>query len=144
MLLALGLAFRIQSISLIKINNIKSCKQGVDIRIHDLIKTSRPGSTQPCTWFPFFDEKPQICIARTLVYYLEKTRTIRRNSKNLLISFKEPHNPIGRQTISRWHASTSKASQAGLDINSIKKAAGWSERSSTFAKFYNRPVVFSN
>ena len=39
------------------------------------------------------------------------------------------------------HASTSKAFKNGLNINEIKKAAGWSERLNTFYKFYNRPII---
>ncbi|XP_043472966.1 uncharacterized protein LOC122505421 [Leptopilina heterotoma] len=160
MLLALRSSFRMQSIALIKTDNIKFNNQGVEIKIDELIKTSRPGAPLPYAWFPFFREKPQLCIAQTLLHYLEKTKLIRKDCKNLLLSFKEPHKPIGSQTISRWlkmimeeagvdevfklystrHASTSKASQADLDINSIKNAAGWSQRTSTLAKFYNKPI----
>lgn len=38
------------------------------------------------------------------------------------------------------HALTSKASSKGLDINIIKKTAGWLRNSTTFAKFYKRPI----
>lgn len=51
MLLALGSAFRVQSLSLIKINNIKFLDEGIEIRITDLIKTSRPGTKQPYAVF---------------------------------------------------------------------------------------------
>ncbi|KAH9635903.1 hypothetical protein HF086_002463 [Spodoptera exigua] len=39
------------------------------------------------------------------------------------------------------HASTSAASRAGLGIDLIRRTAGWSGTSSTFAKFYNRPIT---
>ncbi|KAL7296024.1 hypothetical protein TKK_0010579 [Trichogramma kaykai] len=41
MLLALGTGFRAQSIALIKLDGIKEKKEGVEIRIQDLIKTSK-------------------------------------------------------------------------------------------------------
>ena len=79
----------------------------------------------------------------------------------LLVSFKKPHKEVNSQTISRWlkmvmekagidksftahstrHASTPKARLKGLNISTIKGTAGWSKASSsTFAKFYDRPV----
>ena len=44
MLLALGSAFRVQSLRLIKLSNIIVLPRGVEIEITDLIKTSRPGA----------------------------------------------------------------------------------------------------
>lgn len=38
------------------------------------------------------------------------------------------------------HASSSKASVSGIDLKIIKSAAGWSDRSNTFFKFYKRPI----
>ena len=78
----------------------------------------------------------------------------------MLISFKKSHKQVGTQTISSWlklvmrqaridntftahstrHPATSKASSKGLDINLIKKTAGWSINCIVFAKFYNRAI----
>jgi hypothetical protein len=41
------------------------------------------------------------------------------------------------------HASTSAAFRAGLNIESIRNAAGWSRNSNVFAKFYNKPILNS-
>ena len=69
-------------------------------------------------------------------------------------------NAVGTQTISRWlkslmrmagveeefkahstrHAATSRALSKGLDLSSIRKAAGWSKDTRVFARFHNRPV----
>ena len=38
------------------------------------------------------------------------------------------------------HISMSKAYKSGLDVNIIKKSAGWSKASQVFSKFYNRPT----
>ncbi|OXU30413.1 hypothetical protein TSAR_012517, partial [Trichomalopsis sarcophagae] len=160
MLLALGSAFRVQSLALIKLNNIKKLSSGIEIRILDLIKTSKPGAAQPYAFFPFFAEKTSLCIARTLIYYLQATKDIRGDTQELLISFKRPYKKICSQSISRWlktvmrkagiaeeftahstrHASTSKAVNQGLDISTIKSAATWSEKSKVFSKFHNRPI----
>ena len=160
MLLALGSGYRVQSLSLIKLNNITRKNNGIEIKISDLIKTSRPGVANPITFFPFFEDKPQLCIARTLLFYLEITKNIRNNTQQLFISTIQPYKPVSSKTISRWikevlteagvdnkftahstrHASTSKAQKKGLNINLIKKAAGWSESSKTFDVFYNTNI----
>ncbi|XP_031780054.1 uncharacterized protein LOC100677975 [Nasonia vitripennis] len=160
MLLALGSAFRVQSLALIKLNNIKKLPSGIEIRILDLIKTSKPGAAQPYAFFPFFTERTSLCIARTLLYYMQATKDIRGDTQELFISFKRPYKKICSQSISRWlktvmreagiseeftahstrHASTSKAVNQGLDISIIKNAATWSEKSKVFSKFYNRPI----
>lgn len=160
MLLALGSAFRVQSLTLIKLDNINTLTNGVEIKIQDLVKTSRPGGAQPYAFFPFFNHHKDICIARTLLHYIEATKDIKNNKNQLFLSYKSPHKEIGSQTISRWlkevmieagidqhytahstrHASTSKALRSGVNLNMIKNAAGWSENSSTFARSYNRPI----
>ena len=38
------------------------------------------------------------------------------------------------------HASTSAANRNGIDINTIRKTAGWTDNSLTFVKFYNLPL----
>lgn len=160
MLLALGTAFRVQSLTLIKLKNIKKISGGVEIRISDLTKTSRAGAAQPYAFFPFFKDKTQLCIAKTLLNYIGNTEQIKGNTQELFISWKQPHKKVGAQTISRWiklvlktagikgnftahstrHASTSKALNKGLDISTIKKAANWSENSKVFNIFYNKPI----
>lgn len=168
MLLALGSAFRVQSLSFIDRDNIKILTGGVEIRISKIVKTSRQGGNQPYAFFPFFEE-PDLCVAKFLLFYINATKNLRGNINQLFISLKSPHKQVSSQTISRWlklvmyksgleekfkahstrYASTSKALAKGLDINTIKKAAGWSETSKVFNKFYNRPIfgsekIFSN
>lgn len=84
------------------------------------------------------------------------------NIDNLLLTYKKPHKRASSQSISRWinltmaesgvdvsvfsahstrHASTSAVASAEVSIDLIRKTAGWSYSSQTFAKFYNRPVL---
>ncbi|KAJ8980421.1 hypothetical protein NQ317_018813 [Molorchus minor] len=42
------------------------------------------------------------------------------------------------------HASTSAAARKGVSYDTIRLAAGWTRRSSTFANFYDRPIIEDN
>lgn len=162
-LLALCTSHRVQTLSLIKINNIYRSPSGIKIFITDMIKTSAPNREQPVLFLPFFVNNPSICPAKTLEDYLSVTSGLRpEGTDNLLLTHKKPHTRASSQSISRWikqtlaesgvdvtvfsahstrHASTSAAASAGVCIDTIRKTAGWSASSMTFAKFYNRPVT---
>ncbi|CAK1602664.1 unnamed protein product [Parnassius mnemosyne] len=165
MLLMLVTAQRLQTMVLIKIENIKIESSGVKIRIPDLIKTSRKNKFQPLLHIPFFTDNVCICPAQTLIDYLQRTIELRLSVQNLFINFKKPHNSASTHTLARWikdilsksgidtslftahstrHASTSLANRSGINIDHIRKTAGWTNRSSTFAKFYNKPIIDQN
>lgn len=165
-LLALCTAQRVQTLSLIKIENINICSNGINIAIKDIIKTSAAGREQPTLYLPYFQENPRICPATTLKDYLNVTNDDRpANVSNLLITMKRPYKSATAQSISRWikqalaesgvdvaafsahstrHASTSAAAAAGVSVDAIRKAAGWTKTSQVFAKFYHRPIVQDN
>lgn len=163
-LLALCTAHRVQTLSLIKTNSIVIHQDQIIISISNLIKTSAVNRQQPNLVIPYFTDKPSICPAKCLVDYLEITGNIRNEveSSNLFITYKRPHKPVTSQTISRWikdmlaesgvdvtrfsahstrHAATSTARAAGVSLDAIRKTAGWSNTSQTFARFYNRPII---
>ena len=54
LVLLCALAQRLQTLSLIKLSNIKKSEVGYVISITDLIKTSRPGTKQPVLVFSIF------------------------------------------------------------------------------------------
>jgi integrase len=161
-ILALTTGHRVQTLSYITIDNIHFHKNGVKITIPDLIKTSKPGSTQPVLHLPYFREKIEICPVKTLESYITITKAIRGDIKKLIITYKKPQKSASSQTISRWikatldeagidtnifsghstrHSSTSAAKRLGVSIDLIRKTAGWTKNSSTFARFYNRPLL---
>lgn len=163
-LLALTTAHRVQTLNKILVSNIESNSSQITIKIPDLIKTSRAGSNQPILCIPFFKDKLNICPATTLLCYIRKTTTLRQE-ENLFIAFKKPYKTVSAQSISRWikstlkdcgidvsiftahstrHAATSRAFQKGVNIDVIRKTAGWSSTSTTFGKFYNRIVSNPN
>lgn len=160
-LLALVTGHRMQTLSLIKINNVKKSDSSITIMISDRIKTSALGRKQPLLTLPYFRKDISICAATTLEAYITRTRDLRYNGESLFISFKRPYKVVSTQTLSRWvkkvlnasgvntdvfsahstrHASTSAAKRKGVNLDLIRKTAGWSKNSATFAKFYDRPV----
>lgn len=159
-LLALATAHRVQTLNKILLCNIESQSSQIIIKIPDLVKTSRAGDNQPLLRIPFFTDKTNICPATTLLCYINKTASLRQD-ENLFIAFKKPYKAVTTQSVSRWikatlkdcgvdvtiftahstrHASTSKAYHKGVNVDVIRRTAGWSGNSTTFGKFYNRIV----
>ncbi|ODM93878.1 Tyrosine recombinase XerC [Orchesella cincta] len=159
-LLALASGQRAQTLVSIKVDNIV-INNDVQIIISDRLKTTKPGRITELLFSQYPTKK--LCVKNTLEEYLKRTKIHRTSDrKQLLLSFRNPHNQITSQTLAKWlkrvlemasintnefsahsfrHASTSKALRSGVPIDSIFKAAGWSSNSKMFARFYNRPVV---
>lgn len=159
-LLMLATGQRAQTISLISINNIVINEDCVIIKINKLIKTSGPNRMQPFLTLPFFNND-NICPAKAVISYLELTKSI-RICNLLFLSTRKPYKSVTPSTISRWvkkvmaesgidisifsahstrHASTSAAYRKGVNIDDIRRAAGWTGESTTFGRFYNRPII---
>lgn len=163
-LLALATGQRIQTLFSIHTKNILISNDRVEIVITDILKTSAPGNSGLKISLECFVNQPEICPVKTLLQYLQATSQLRvgEDSLNyLFITFKRPHKKASCQSISRWirevmresgidtskfsshstrHAAASRAHRVGLTVDSILKAVGWSTRSSTFARHYNRPL----
>lgn len=164
-LLALATGQRIQTLSLIRCANIRCTEVGIKIFIQDLIKTSRVNASQPCLEIQYFSQIPKLCVATCIKKYLSITRNFRTSDNDLFfLTYKTPNGPATKQTLSRWikdtlreagvdtsifkahstrHASTSAAWRNGTSYDTIRTSAGWS-RESTFARFYNRPLLQSD
>ncbi|EZA50286.1 hypothetical protein X777_11297 [Ooceraea biroi] len=160
-LLALCTAHRTQTLVAIKLSNIKRSSDGYEIEIPDRIKTSRPGVRQPLFVLPVFTDNPKLCIVSTIDAYIEATSKLRGEVDNLLITVKKPFKAASPATISRWirtamsrcsicerftahstrHAATSAALKKGIDLETIRRTAGWSNNSQVFAKHYNKTIV---
>nr|CAI5849325.1 unnamed protein product [Callosobruchus analis] len=143
-LLLLATGQRLQTISLIKLSNIQPYDDGgVQILIEDRIKTSNVNTNQPCLFIPKFNEQPELCVVSCLHKYIQETKTLRStNDVYIFITFQKPYRSASKQTLSRWvKSSTSAANRAGVAIDLIKDSAGWSKNSTTFARFYNRPLI---
>lgn len=160
-LLSLATAQRCQTFSIIDRTNIHIGDDRIQILIPKPVKTSKPGSFQPCLTLPKFVAKPALCIYTCVMYYISKTESLGNGENSLFISFQKPHKKVGSQTISRWiklvlqrggintnlftahsvrHSVTSKAFRNGISIDQIRQKAGWTHQSTVFAKFYNLPL----
>ena len=162
-LLIMSSGQRLQTLSKIKINNIFFKEGSCSIVIDELLKHSRRKIQQAPIEINGFKDNVALCPLKTLRDYMFKTKELRNNKgifqEKLFISYQKPHKAVHTETISRWikvvmHKSgiskdvtayttrsiaTSSASAAGVPINSILKAAGWSSQL-TFARFYQKEV----
>lgn len=159
-LLALTTGQRVQTLAAINTSNINFLSdESVEIIICDKLKTSKPGESIVLSLPKYTDVN--ICVVEALKQYLLVTETL-RTANNLFVSTRSPYKPVSRDTLSRWlkyvlkksgidvstysghsfrHASTSKADNFGVSIDSIYNAAGWSKNSTVFAKHYKRAIV---
>lgn len=133
------------------------------IKIPARLKTSGVGRSQPLLSFKPFLERPELCIVSLVKSYIRITRDLRyEGCDSLFISTRIPYNAASSQTLARWvklelvaaridtntfsahstrHASTLLAALRGISLEEIRRTAGWTRSSDTFARFYNRPII---
>jgi len=162
MLLALTNASRSSDLHALDLR-FRTFTAGVLFRIPGLTKTRRSGPPKEAM-FAAFEENPSLCPVNTLKQYEKLTASLRgagSASHQLFVSLRKP---VSSATIAHWlktllsdagvdteifkaHstrvAASSTAKCAGASTADILKMAGWS-RSSTFERFYHKPVVGSN
>ncbi|XP_076665706.1 uncharacterized protein LOC143367607 [Andrena cerasifolii] len=113
-LLALATAHRLQTLALIRTNNILESDTCIRIKIPDVIKTSKPGQFQPELLLPFFKKKSSLCVSSTVIEYLDYTKEFGPNNNvRLLISTVKPYKHVSSQTIGHWIKSL--LTKAGVD-----------------------------
>lgn len=160
MLIALLSAQRCQTLHLLRTDNMKIKANSVIFIIKDLLKQSKPGKTGLTLNLKAYPPDRRLCICRVLKHYLLCTKHLRKNSKQLFISYCKPHAPVSRDTISRWirtvmkeagidtsifkaHSTRSAASSAAknrhVPIADILSTAGWANER-TFTTYYNKPI----
>ena len=139
---------------------IKSFDDTVEIHIIKVLITSKPGCKQPCLILKEYVVEDKLCVVSVLNEYILRT-SLYRNHDQLFLSLESPYGVVSTQTISRWlknllseakidismykahsfrHASTSKAFQNDVPIDIIFSSAGWTSKSATFGRFYNKPI----
>ena len=163
-LMALTNADRASDLHLLDISFMQIQDQEVSFKIPGLSKTRRSGPPREVS-YASFSEAEIICPVNTLKVYLQQTEKFRSvaedGSNPLFIAIRKPHKPVTSATISRWMknlmeqsgidveqfkphsvraAATSAASNLGVSIKDILKAANWA-RESTFLKFYHKPII---
>ena len=165
MLIALITGQRSQSIHLLDLNDMSVRDNCAIFTLSLPVKQSKVYKKQPIVALPAYSDM-DLCVFTCLREYLVRTRSLRNTSRSsmctkLFISIVKPHRAVTKCTISRWikcvmvksgintdifkphstrSASTSKASFARIPLDIIMEKAGWTKES-TFAKYYNKPVI---
>lgn len=147
---------RLQTLATTKLQNVRD---RIEIDIPARFKTSRFNSPNPTLILPYFTEEA-VCPAQTLMVYIERTSSLRGETKKLFLTSCTPYCPASKDTLAWWvrevlnksgvdavftahstrHAVTSKADQRGVSLEIIRKTAGWTPSSSVFGQLYNRTV----
>lgn len=148
MLVALVTGQRGQSIFLMDLNHMTENKNSYKFLIQEKVRQSAPGRPQPVLMLTAFPANIKLCIVKTLMEYLKRTKDLRQPSK-LFISYIAPFQAASRDTISRWikvvmiragidvekfkphstrAASASAAHRAKIPLQTILKTAGWSNQ----------------
>lgn len=164
MLLALLSGQRRQTLHALDINSMQLTLDKCTFSISTLLKTSRIGHHLKPIEFLAFKPNTALCIVKHVTCYIERTRPLRGNQTQLLISYQKPYKAVSADTISRWlktvlnlagidtakytahstrSASTSAAKTMDIAIDIIMESAGWTQES-TFVKFYNKPIMSKN
>lgn len=160
MLIALASAQRAQTIHKIYVDRIDFSDDLVIIPICNLIKQSKPGRKMISLRLKPY-ENPSICVLKVLKEYINRTRLLRQEEKQLFISFVPPHKAVSKNTISRWlkkvleeagieidifkahstrAASCSRAKRDNVNIDEILETAGWTNQR-TFERFYDKVIM---
>ncbi|CAG2254849.1 unnamed protein product [Mytilus edulis] len=150
---------RLQTIHSLDLDDITVTDSNIYIDVRSLLKCSKPGRHLQPIELPAFIEDKSLCIVTVLKEYLARTSCFRKTQK-LILSCIKPYSHVSKDTLGRWvkivlqsagvditiykphstrSASTSAALRCATSIDTILKAAGWSNES-TFRKFYDKPV----
>lgn len=159
-LLALVLAQRAQTISLMCISGLTWLEERVLIAMNELLKHNKVGQPLEVFQISKFNKDRRLCPWRTLKAYIKATKERRGGSDKLWISLSRPYKGVGKDTISRWirktlglagvdsnvytahstrGASASKAKSIGVPLETILHRARWTN-STTFGRFYDKRI----
>jgi hypothetical protein len=161
MLMALVTVQRVQTLHLLDLRYMSKSMFGYTFTLSKVIKQSRPGKSPPVIELRAYPRDRRLCVVTVLREYLKRREVKAPKKENkLFVTYVKPHEGVSRDTLSRWiknimcragidtttfkahstrAAAASKAKAMDIPIKDIMEAAGWS-RSSTFGKFYQKPV----
>lgn len=161
MLLALSSMQRVQTLKAINVTSIKFFTDSVLIPIKSMLKQFRVNKNSLSIILNVFPHEPAICPCATLRHYIARTKSLRKTTTQLFISFHKPYQAVSCDTLSRWikrvmfesgidtdlfkaHSTRAAASSAARDsqlpTNDILKIAGWAN-ATTFRKFYDKTII---
>ena len=151
---------RRQTIKALRIDNMDVTPSSYIFPIVDILKQSRPGFHQEPIRYEKYATELILCTYNHLTEYIIRTKLIRYDVQQLLISHSSLHHAASSETISRWckqflslagidtakykghsthAASTSLLAQSNtVKLENVLKGAGWSNEH-CFRRFYNLP-----
>ena len=104
---------------------------------------------------PKYARDKRICPVTCLRTYIRRSAPLRKETKQLFISYVKPHKAVTSASVARWityimrlagfkahstrSASTSKAIAMGVHLTDVLKAGDWAS-AKTFQRFYHRSV----
>lgn len=151
---------RIQTLPLLHLGNMTVSKSSFRFRLVGLLKQSRPGYANPDISLTAYAPDRRICVYTYLQEYLERTKLLRCQESQLILTYKKPHRKASKATMACWvqqalhvagidisvygphsirSASTSAAQREGATMDDILKTAGWTN-TNTFATYYKKPL----
>ena len=168
-LMAITAPKRSSELGLLDLNFSKKHPEGISFSLPGMTKTSSEVRT---VFFAIFPSANAICVTTTLDAYLNRTAQARAHMSSqtgvpnpLFLSCHRPYKPVKPCSIARWikkfigsaginteifkahstrSASTTKARNQSVSIADIQNMADWSSTSSTFRRFYYKPLFDSN
>ena len=157
---------RVSSFALLDLNHYRLSPEGITFTLMQT-KTTRPGEPVAAI-FSAFPEDAKLCPVACFNQYIKAPTNLRptmdNEPRNLFISYIKPHRPVSLATIALWirellaeagidisifkahsvhGASTTAVANALVPLDEILKMADWST-TSTFQKFYYKPVINTN
>lgn len=99
MLLHLTTGQRGQTVHLFDINHIQAVGDMYRITVMDKLKQSKPGKhLEPIKLLAFKEDK-KLCVVEHLTEYISRTKPLRKEHSQLLLTYIKPHDPVLRDTI---------------------------------------------
>ena len=74
----------------------------ITFKMEVLLKHNQLGQPLDPIRFHAYSTEKELCMVRSSRIYLSKTKTIRRNNSQLLLSYIGPHKPSSRAILTRW------------------------------------------
>ena len=161
MLVALSTAQRAQTLHKLYVDNFVFHENLIIIHVDSLLKQSTPRNQKFSVYLHRYPSDRNICVMTAVEEYIRRTKVIRKDEKQLFISFCKPYHAVSKSTISRWlklvlqeagidielfkphstrAAACSRMKRDEVHIDSILSTAGWSN-CRTFEKFYNKCIL---
>ena len=110
---------RIQTIHLLDIMTLT--ESSCSFSISKPVKQTRPGTHVHDLVFQAYFKDPGLCIVECLQEYVIRTKHLRGEETQLLISFVKPHKAVSKDTIGRWVKSV--LANAGIDTHQFGPTA---------------------